>query len=184
MGISLPTRYVALLRAINVGGRNVKMDRLREIFVGLGFENVETYIASGNVLFTAVAGSVGELESAIELALGEQLGFGVPTFVADGPRIITAARRAPFDGRWATDGMAHHIGALKRPPTEAERARVAALQTAADEFEFHDLELYWLCHTRSSDSKITPIKLEKALGQPTTLRNRNTLSALAERLAG
>ncbi len=128
MGISLPTRYVALLRAINVGGRNVKMDRLREIFVGLGFENVETYIASGNVLFTAVAGSVGELESAIELALGEQLGFGVPTFVADGPRIITAARRAPFDGRWATDGMAHHIGALKRPPTEAERARVAALQ--------------------------------------------------------
>ena len=43
--------YVALLRGINVGGRNVKMDRLREIFESLGFSNVETFIASGNVIF-------------------------------------------------------------------------------------------------------------------------------------
>lgn len=67
------TRYVALLRAINVGGRTVKMDALRAVFGDLGFGNVETFIASGNVLFEA-PGKPAVLESQIETALNQALG--------------------------------------------------------------------------------------------------------------
>ena len=56
-------RYIAFLRAINVGGHTVKMDRLREIFESLGFANVETFIASGNVVFETTAGDTAALET-------------------------------------------------------------------------------------------------------------------------
>ena len=73
-------RYVAFLRAINVGGHVVKMDRLRRIFESMRFRNVETFIASGNVIFEA-AGNADVLERRIEkgLAVGAGLrGGGVP----------------------------------------------------------------------------------------------------------
>ena len=70
-------RYVALLRAINVGGRNVKMDALREVFVQLGFHAVDTHLASGNVLFDSNANSLLAVRSRIESALQRALGFEV-----------------------------------------------------------------------------------------------------------
>ena len=60
------TRYVAFLRAINVGGRRVKMHHLRELFESLGFSNVETFIASGNVIFDSPAEDTRKLEQRIE----------------------------------------------------------------------------------------------------------------------
>ena len=189
MGIIQPMRFVALLRAINVGGRNVKMDRLREIFVGLGFDDVSTYIASGNVLFSAPAAiPAAEREHMIEAALQQHLGFVVPTFVLDGHALSALVGREAFDGRWGSAGSVpngqpgSYAGPLKRDVTAAERERVAALTNDIDSFEIHGRELFWLCETSMGQSKITPAKLERALGQPTTLRNANTMAALATRL--
>ncbi len=67
-------RYVAFLRAINVGGHTVKMDYLRMLFEALGFSNVETFIASGNVIFDSKATSAKALEKRIEHCLAEALG--------------------------------------------------------------------------------------------------------------
>ena len=197
MGIIQPMRFVALLRAINVGGRNVKMDRLREIFVGLGFDDVSTYIASGNVLFSAPAAiPAADREHVIEAALRQHLGFVVPTFVLDGHALSALVGREAFDGRWGRPGSVpngqpgsvpngqpgSYAGPLKRDATAAERERVAALSTEIDSFEIHGRELFWLCETSMGQSKITPAKLERALGQPTTMRNANTMAALATRL--
>jgi uncharacterized protein (DUF1697 family) len=74
-------RYVALLRAVNVGGRTIKMDRLRAIFEELPFKNVETFIASGNVLFDSTARDVAALERKIERHLEAKLGIEVGTYL-------------------------------------------------------------------------------------------------------
>ena len=76
-----PTRYVAFLRAMNVGGHNVKMADLREQFTVLGFTNVTTFIASGNVRFSSRAENTTALEAQIETHLAAHLGFAVDTFI-------------------------------------------------------------------------------------------------------
>ena len=75
------TVYIAFLRAINVGGRTVKMDRLRGLFEHLGYADVETFIASGNVIFQSPAEDTRALEQQIEAHLAASLGYEVATFV-------------------------------------------------------------------------------------------------------
>jgi uncharacterized protein (DUF1697 family) len=77
-------RYVALLRAINVGGRTVKMEVLKPIFAELQYHNIETYLASGNVLFDSNAKAAMLLRTRIEAALHKALGFDVETFLRNG----------------------------------------------------------------------------------------------------
>ena len=73
--------YIAFLRAVNVGGRIVKMDHLRALFADLGFSNVRTHIQSGNVFFESKSQKKDTLARKIEAYLGADLGFDVPTFV-------------------------------------------------------------------------------------------------------
>ena len=73
--------FIAFLRGINVGGHRVKMDRLRELFEELGLEDVSTFIASGNVIFSADSGDVQSLRVKIEEGLAKGLGYDVPTFL-------------------------------------------------------------------------------------------------------
>ena len=87
-------RFVALLGGINVGGHRVTMDRLRTEVTALGFTDVATFIASGNVLFTGPAR--GNHEVRIQDHLAEQLGWPVPTFVRTAAEVITASDLRPF----------------------------------------------------------------------------------------
>src|SRR5215211_2292119 len=74
-------KYIAFLRAINVGGHTVKMDYLRTLFEDLGLMNVETFIASGNVIFDSPARRPKALEQKIETFLKEKFGYAVATFI-------------------------------------------------------------------------------------------------------
>ena len=74
-------KYIAFLRAINVGGHTVKMDQLREVFEQCGFKNVETFIASGNVIFDSTSKNPKALEKKIEAALLKAFGYEVHTFL-------------------------------------------------------------------------------------------------------
>jgi len=89
-------RFVALLRAINVGGHVVKMDRLRKIFESLGFSNVETFIASGNVVFESPATNPQTLEKQIESQLQKSLGYEVVTFIRSGSELAAIANYKPL----------------------------------------------------------------------------------------
>ena len=86
-------RCVAFLRAINVGGRTVKMDYLRSLFEDLGFADVETFIASGNVVFESKSKGVEALAKKIESRLGGALGYEVATFLRTDAQIARASRR-------------------------------------------------------------------------------------------
>ncbi|HSH37188.1 MAG TPA: DUF1697 domain-containing protein [Chthoniobacterales bacterium] len=168
-------RYVAFLRAINVGGRVVKMQGLQELFEQLGFREVETFIASGNVIFKSPAKTAASLEVKLERLLQRELGYEVKTFVRSDAELAEIAGQVPF-GRASDSGDSTlYIGFLKTAPTSETCDRLLAAQTAVDAFRIVGRELYWLCRGRSSDSTFAGPKLEKTLRMPTTLRNSNTV---------
>ena len=89
-------RFVAFLRAINVGGHVVKMDQLRQLFEALGFAKVETFIASGNVIFEAKSKDTNALQRRIEKHLHQALGYEVVTFLRTLEELDKVANHRPF----------------------------------------------------------------------------------------
>jgi uncharacterized protein (DUF1697 family) len=173
-------RYVALLRAINVGGQNVvKMDQLRRLFEKAGLSGAETFIASGNVIFDSRAKDGPALEKKIEAALRGALGFEVRTFVRTDAEIEKVASHPPFPPVKMHDARALNIGFLKAPLTAAATAALMAFTSDADDFHTHAREIYWLCRTGQSDSKFNNVKLEKAIGGFCTFRSISTVMKLA-----
>ncbi|HEX2202471.1 MAG TPA: DUF1697 domain-containing protein [Longimicrobium sp.] len=178
-----PRRYIAFLRAINVGGHTVKMDRLRALFEALGFGGVTTFIASGNVVFETAEADEGALEKKIERHLRESLGYDVATFLRTVDEVAAAAVYAPFPDA-DLDGATLYVLFLKSEPGAEARKKVEALATDADSFHLHGRELYWLARKKMGESAISGAVLEKALGMPGTMRNANTVRRMAERLGG
>lgn len=170
---------MALLRAINVGGRVVKMERLRAIIEAAGFENVETLIASGNVIFESAATNQGLIEGKLESALEKSLGYPVATFVRSRAEIAATAARRPF--RHMPNGSTLYIAVARAAIDRATASDLLAQQTATDQFRILGREVYWLCLTRFSDSAFSGARLEKLLGQQVTARNANTIGKLAVR---
>lgn len=173
-------RYVAFLRAINVGGHTVKMDHLRELFESLGFNNVATFIASGNVIFETRSTKVPALEQKIAAHLRGALGYDVATFLRTTPELAAVADYTPFPTiDHVAEGFALNVGFLHATPSAEAQKALSAFTTDVDEFHVHDREVYWLCRTKISDSTFNGGKLEKALGMPSTMRNVNTVAKLA-----
>jgi uncharacterized protein (DUF1697 family) len=85
------TVHIAFLRAINIGGRTVKMDHLRSLFESLGYGEVETFIASGNVIFQSPDEDTRALEQQIEAHLRQALGYEVATFLSSRQQQLVAA---------------------------------------------------------------------------------------------
>lgn len=172
------TRYVALLRAINVGGHIVKMDRLRTLFEELDLARVETFIASGNVLFDARAKATPALEDRIEKHLAAALGYPVATFLRPLASLADIARDNPFD---VADGHTAYVGFVKSAPPAEGVKKLMSLASASHAFHVNGSEVYWLSRIRTSDSKISGSTFEKAFGGPATFRNITTVRKLAEK---
>jgi len=174
-------RYVAFLRGINLGHRRIKMDRLRALFRKLDFEEVETLIASGNVLFTAPARDERLLTQLIECHLAQSLGYAVDTFIRTRDEIATIAAFKPFsDADLENTANTIHVGLLKEPLAAKTARELTACRTEVDEFFADAREFYWLCRIRSSDSKVWASRQMKAVALPSaTLRNLKTLRKLS-----
>ena len=97
--------YIALLRGINVGGHNIKMDVLRQLFTDLGFANVRTYIQSGNVFFETDETDRDALARKIEDHLLASLGYDVPTFLRTADELAAILALDPFKHLDVTDDM-------------------------------------------------------------------------------
>ena len=176
--------FVAFLRAINVGGHTVKMTVLAGLFDELGFENVETFIASGNVFFESRTRSAAVLERTIAEHLGKRLGYDVETFI-----------RTPSELRAIANYRAFAPAELSHPRTNLfiaffhEKPKVAAVNaltaaaTSVDRFHLNGRDLYWLIHGGFSDSQFSGAKLEKLLGAPATVRNIKTVRRITDKYA-
>jgi uncharacterized protein (DUF1697 family) len=171
--------YIAFLRAINVGGHTVKMERLRGLFAELGLARVESFIASGNVIFEAPVAATEALEQQIAQHLQQSLGYAVATFLRTTAEVAAITRYQPFEQAAVEQAHALHVGFVGLTPGEAAQHRLLTLATANDDFHSHGREVYWLSHQRISDSTLSGATLEKALGLPMTMRNITTIRKLA-----
>ena len=172
-------RYVAFLRAINVGGHTVKMDRLRVLFEELGLANAETVIASGNVLFDSRAKDITSLERKIERHLESALGYAVATFVRAQIDLDAVLTAHPFGTIEASHTLT--VSFLKDPPPAHVVAALAALETPTDRLHVSGRELYWYTHSRMSDSPLFGVSFEKVLRQQATSRNIKTVQRLVQK---
>ncbi len=171
-------KYIAFLRAINVGRRVVKMDRLRGLFEALGFQNVETFIASGQVMFETRATDMARLEARIEQQLLAGLGYHVDTFIRTPAELARIAQRVQPNGRTL------YVCFTRATPPRAVREKLSSYRNDVDDFEVHGREVYWLCEKNLSESKFSGALLEKILGGPATARNLNTINRLVAKLEG
>ena len=176
-----PQRLFAFLRAINVGGHVVTMEALRKYFVALGFKNVETFIASGNVIFEAPSKDAAALQGRIEAHLRKALGYEVRTFLRTGQEIAAIVRYQAFKPAQIEAAAALNVAFLDQPSKAAPTKALLAMKTQVDDFHVHGREAYWLCKTRQSESTFFKVGFEKALGVPVTVRNMNTIVRLEAR---
>lgn len=174
-------QYIAFLRGINVGGHRVKMDRLRDLFVGCGFDDVSTFIASGNVMFKTAIRSAKTLRQKIEWHLALQLGYEVPTFIRTPAELETIATFQPPEspkGHASTASL--YVIFLQTPATDGLQSRLAEFVSEMDDFSFSGSEIYWQIQGKLTESPLFTSGLEKAMGDvPNTTRNMTTLRKLA-----
>lgn len=177
--VCIMRRYIAFLRAINVGGHIVKMDRLRQLFESLGHASVETFIASGNVVFETTAKNTATLEKKIEQKLHEALGYEVATFIRTEAELAAIAEHKPFPQAVLDAAVALNIGFLHEPLDDKSQQKLMKLRTESDDFHVHERELYWLSRIRQSDSKLSNAVFERTLGRRITFRGANTVKRMA-----
>ena len=172
-------RYVVFLGAINVANRRVTMPELRRIFEAAGYADVETFIASGNVILSAAANDDRALEDAIAAHLEESLGFTVFATVRTIAELLAVQA---FDGFPPLDddaGTATVYVSFARDPWPASTAdALQALETPTDSLMVSGREFYWRSLKTLSTSPIKPHQLAKALGTPNTNRNMNTVQRI------
>jgi uncharacterized protein (DUF1697 family) len=176
------TRYVAFLRAINVGGHNCTMADLKKPFERLGLDDVDTFIASGNVIFSTNARSMAPLEKRIEAALKDELGYDVATFIRREDEVAAVARYRPFAEADMRAALSLNVGFVTAEIAPATRSALMALATESDTFHANGREIYWMARTRQSDSKISNVYLERALKIRSTFRGLKTIVRLADKL--
>jgi uncharacterized protein (DUF1697 family) len=171
-------RYVAYLRAINVGGRVVKMHVLRRVFENLGFRSVETFIASGNVIFDSTSKARASLENRIEKALEDSLGYEVATFLRTVEETGAIAEHRAFPAAAIEKSRAFCVGLMKDAAGKAEVQAIHGLRTEVDDFHVNGAEVYWLCAQKQSESKFSNALFERTVRRKATFRGITTMERL------
>jgi uncharacterized protein (DUF1697 family) len=168
-------RYAAFLRAVNLGrNRRVSSAELRDIFEGVGFEDVATFRTSGNVVFEAPR----DMSEQIETALESTLGYDVGVFLRNARELAEIAASQPFEPAHvdASKGKLQ-VSMLSAKPSAATQKKVLALATDDDLLLFGKRELYWLPSGGTLESTLDRKTIDRLLG-PTTMRTKGTVEQL------
>lgn len=174
-------KYFAFLRAVNLGGRTVKMDQLKMVFEGLGFASVETFIASGNVVFETKSRDRSAIEKKIGSELHRSLGFEVITFVRTSTELAAIADYLPFPKEMLESAVAYNVAFLEHEADKERTAAMLALQNDLHDFHINGRELYWVSKVRQSEAKFKTNDFERALQMKMTLRGINTVRRMVDR---
>ena len=151
------------------------------MLAALGLRNVETFIASGNVIFDA-AGKAASIERRIEDCLEREFGFAVPTFLRTTAEVTAVAAHKPFRGLGVVPpGALLQVGFLKSPLEAEATADLMAFRSELHDFHVHGREIYWHARERQAILKISGAKMDRTLRGPVTFRNVTTVRKLAEK---
>jgi len=173
--------YISMLRGINVGGHNrIKMTALRELFEALGLEQVQTYIQSGNVVFTAGKMPPLRVSKKIEERIAKDFGFRVPVVTRTSAEMGGVIESNPFLKTKGIDPTKLHVTFLSEAPDPAALNKLEPLAAKPDQFQSKGNEIYLYCPNGYSNTKLTNSAIERILAAPATTRNWNTVNKLYE----
>ncbi len=177
--------YVALLRGINLGGHKiVKMDQLRKAFGELGFEDVKTYIQSGNVIFKGPLQAPESLAKRIEEKVLRQFGFPVPVVVKTAGEIGEVIKNNPLMKEKDIDVSKLHVTFLSCAPDKNALKTLDDVAAGPDQFRCSGLAVYLHCPNGYHETKLGNNVLEKMLKVGTTTRNWKTVNQLYQMSLG
>lgn len=173
-------RYVALLRGVNVGGRNrLPMADLAALFTTAGCRDVQTYIQSGNVVFAASPALVKKLPAQIGAALSDHLSHPVGVVIRSGCELVRILRENPIGGPMV-DPAHLHVAFLESTPSPARIASLDPARSPGDTFAVRGAEIYLHLPGGVARTRLTNAYFDARLGTTSTLRNWRTVQKLAE----
>ncbi len=172
------TTHVALLRGINVGGKNrITMADLSSVFVAAGCGGVRTYIQSGNVVFEAAARTASGLATAISARLEQDFALRSPVVLRTASELAEVARGNPFLSRGQSEDIAHVMFLADLPDPAAARA-LDPKRSPPDAFEIVGRDVYLSCPNGIAKTKLTNAYFDSKLKTVSTGRNWRTVMAL------
>jgi uncharacterized protein (DUF1697 family) len=174
----MPATHVALLRGINVGGKNkLPMKSLATMFVAAGCKEVQTYIQSGNVVFHASDEVARMLPERVGRAGEVEFGFPVRLVLRTAAQMRTVVTANPFD-------RADLVYFLADTPSASDIAKLDPMRSPSDTFRVVGDEIYLQVPTGLADTKLTTAYFDSRLKTMCTGRNWNTVLKLVEMLEG
>ncbi|WP_339317729.1 DUF1697 domain-containing protein [Paenibacillus sp. FSL R10-2734] len=173
------TTYIALLRGINVGGNKIiKMQDLKTMFQSIGFQNVRTYIQSGNVLFESDEESKSLLSGVIERQIQEVFGFDVSVIIRTLAELENTIANNPFQLSEPEDFKRWYVSFLPAEPSAEALDKLRIYEEGPDKIRFVGREMYVLYEVSVSQSPLFKVPFDKILGMSITARNWNTVNKL------
>jgi uncharacterized protein (DUF1697 family) len=172
------TRYIALLRAVNVGGVTVRMEALRRLIEGLGGTNVRSLLQSGNLVFDVSEGTPSALERRLEERTEATLGVRTRYFLRTPVEWRAILDRNPFPDRADRDPGHLVVCVLAGAPTAAQWKALADAIPGREQVRAGGRHAYLVYPDGIGTSRLTPATLERALGTAGTSRNWNTVRKL------
>jgi len=173
-------RYVAFLRGINVGGHNkIKMEILREMFAALRFENVKTYINSGNVIFETSETDENALTAEIERAIQSEFSLSIKVMIRTIDEIKDIIKNNPFAGQFENNKDLHVLFTDEELP-EDKRRLLLSNNNGNEQFSVRNREIFCLLRVGVSDSLLGKDYIGKKLKVSATARNWRTVNKILE----
>lgn len=173
------TTYIALLRGINVGGNKIiKMLDLKAMFQTLGFENVRTYIQSGNIVFESDEGSESLLTGVIERKIHEVFGFEVSVIIRTLAEMENVIANDPFQLSEPEEFKRWYVTFLPAEPSAEALDKLRTYENGPDKVRFVGREMYILYEVSVSQSPLFKVPFDRILGMTITARNWNTVNKL------
>ena len=177
-------KYIALLRGINVGGKNIiKMAELKTAFKQRGFHNISTYINSGNIIFDSELDEPA-VKAICEDLITEDFKLDIPVCVIAAADLLDALSHAP--DWWGSDTDARHDAFFIIPPMTAEQivAHIGQIKEEYENLAYRGRVVFWSAPMATfSRTRVSKISKDKTMYCSITVRNANTAKKLAE-LAG
>lgn len=173
--------FISLLKGVNLAGhRKVKMEDLRALYESLGFENVQTYINSGNVIFRTSSRNAGKLRSRIEDAIEHACGFRTQVMLRTPAEVREVIARSPFAARKGIDGSKLAVHFLADELSTSARQQLLAMDFGPEELHVEAWELHVYYTNGMARPRLSMAQVERMMKTVSTARNWNTVRKLLE----
>jgi uncharacterized protein (DUF1697 family) len=178
IGGTILTVYVAMLRGVNVGGNSLKMDWLREACEGAAWQDVRTYVQSGNIVFSSRQ-SVSKLAPTLKAMIDAQTRLPVAVVIRSAAEMANIIADNPFLRQKGIDSTKLHVTFLGQAPSKPSLEKLDGLAGTRDQYRLAKQEIYLHCPINYGQTKLSNTAIEKALAVAATTRNWKTVTTLS-----